>query len=609
MEQIEARPVAQTPARPEQKQQHRFLGLRFKITLPYVILAVLISVAGAYVVTQLIVDSLQERFANQLAKSGRLVADAMVNDVESQSLLALRSIAQTADVSEALSDGDYDELRRLALPIAVNNDAEYVEILDAEGHALLSMHRRADARADYEASTGGTVFRDWSIVERVLRGETDEIGDKFADLIDTAWGEVFYVAGPIKRNDEVIGVVLIGETVERLTEELDEASGSHVTLYGMDGAVIASTLYTPNEGQPLSDDRVETVIDGQDEESILSRDIVARERDYTEMFGVLEARSGTDLAVYSVALPRDFLVKASPFTQIQLVILIAVALLFVIVIGTLVARQITRPILQLVQASRAVATGDLDQQVEVRSRDEVGILADSFNEMVEGLRQGQFVREAFGRAVSPEVVEELLDGGMELGGETRHVTVLFSDIRSFTTISESLGPQRVVALLNEYLGMVNGAIRFHGGVVNKFVGDAVVVIFGAPQPMADHAQRAIHAGLEMKLRLSKLNRVREREGKAPIQTGIGISTGSVVAGIIGSEERWEYTVIGDGVNVASRLESLTKEYPQYDMLITAATLREASDLAEFEVDDLGELKVKGRKEPVRVYGLRRKEVR
>jgi adenylate cyclase len=592
-------------AEPARGRTLRF-GLRSKITLPYVILAALISLAGAYIVTRFVVDSLQDRFANQLVESGRLVADGVVS-IEEQSLATLRAIAQTEGVAGALLLENADALHRLVYPIAVNQHAEYVEVIGAQGRAVLSLHHlQGGGLDDYDVNQGSEVPGDWAVVQRVLAGELDELGDKYADLVLVPWGHVLYITGPVKQDGDVVGVVAIGRSLDGVVAELQQASAGHVSLFGSDGQVLASTLYVAGEERPITPAFWQQVIDEQ-EVAVYPRDVVAREREYTEVFGPLEARGRADLAVFSAALARGFIVQATPITQVQLVILIALVLLFVISIGTVIARRITRPLLSIVRASNAVASGDLDQRVEVRTGDEVGILAESFNEMVRGLQRGQFVREAFGRAVSPEVVQELLDGGLELGGETRQVTVLFSDIRGFTTLSESLSPQDVVKWLNEYLGMMNGAVRAHGGVVNKFVGDAIVAIFGAPQPLPDSAQCAVRAAFEMKQRLAELNRTRAARGEIELRNGVGVGTGSVVAGIVGSEERWEYTVIGDVVNVASRLDSLTKQYPDYDLLATAETVNAMTDVAAFSVDDLGDIQVKGRTKPVRVFGLRRSQ--
>jgi class 3 adenylate cyclase len=174
-------------------------------------------------------------------------------------------------------------------------------------------------------------------------------------------------------------------------------------------------------------------------------------------------------------------------------------------------------------------------------------------------------------------------------------------------LSEKLQPQEVVQLLNEYLGLMTAAVSEHDGVVNKFGGDSILAIFGAPQSQEDHASRAVQAALAMKRRLTTLNEWRRGRGEMELANGIGLSTGPVVAGVIGSQDRLEYTVIGDVVNVASRLETLTKDYPRYDLLVTAETKDAVGDLAGLAIDDLGDIQVKGRVRPVRVFGLSRRE--
>ena len=580
------------------------IGLRSKITLPYVILAILFSLAGAYIVTQLIVDSLQERFANQLIESGRLTTDSVV--VTEQELLAtLRSVAFTTGVADAVSDRDAVTLKQLALPIAINDGAQYVEIIDPTGRAAVSLHRQWDAPSDeFDVSQGGTVFGGWPVIEMVLRGQEDILGDKYAALEGTPWGESLYIAGPVKKESQVVGAVAVGVSLDGLVARMRRDSAAHVTLYASSGQPLASTLYLPGEEVPITPSFWQMVVDEQDR-SIHPRQLVVRNREYTEAFAAFEVRGEADLAVVGISLPRSFLVQASPFTQLQIVLFVAVALLTVIIIGTMLAQRITRPLLSLVTASQAVAGGDLDQTVEVDSMDEVGVLAESFNEMVQGLRREQFIRDAFGRAVSPEVVQNLMDSGnLVLGGETRRVAVLFSDIRGFTRLSETADPQVVVRWLNEYLGEMTAAIREQGGTVNKFMGDAILGIFGAPNPQPDDAHRALTAALDMKRRLAKLNDLRRQRQENVLRHGIGISTGLAVAGIIGSEARWEYTVIGDVVNVASRLEALTKQFPTYDLLTTRETVAELDGSQGLIVDDLGRVPVKGRRQPVSVCGVR-----
>ena len=253
--------------------------------------------------------------------------------------------------------------------------------------------------------------------------------------------------------------------------------------------------------------------------------------------------------------------------------------------------------------SRRVQEGDLTVQADIPSKDEVGELGQAFNKMIDGLRQRERERDIFGRVVSPEVREKLLSGQLQLGGETRWVSVLFSDIRSFSTISEKMTAQDVVTFLNEYLSEMSEAIKPFGGYINNFIGDAIVAIFGAPIDQPDKEWRSVAAAIAMRQRLETLNERRVVRGEIPIQSGIGISSGEVVAGQIGSLERLLYTVIGDAVNVAARLEALTKDYPAYAILINKQTAQAIQDHSSVNLHPLGPIQVKGRSEPVEVFAV------
>ena len=283
------------------------------------------------------------------------------------------------------------------------------------------------------------------------------------------------------------------------------------------------------------------------------------------------------------------------FTVLAAIVTLSGAILF--------SGSITRPLIQLNQMSRRVQEGDLNVQVEITGQDEVGELGRAFNMMTEGLRQRERERDIFGRVVSPEVREKLLAGRLALGGETRWVSVLFSDIRGFSTISEQMEPQELVAFLNEYLSEMSDAIKPYGGYINNFIGDAIVAIFGAPIDQPDKELRAVAAAIQMRMRLEQLNDRRIERGEDPIQFGIGISTGEAVAGQIGSLERLLYTVIGDAVNVAARLETLTKDYPDYHILINGQTAEGLKSHKEIVMKHLGPIQVKGRSEPVEVYAV------
>ena len=250
---------------------------------------------------------------------------------------------------------------------------------------------------------------------------------------------------------------------------------------------------------------------------------------------------------------------------------------------------------------KEVQDGRLDVRAQVRALDTFGVVASRFNRMVEGLRQREMLREAFGRYVTKQVADEVLAGRVALGGELRTATVLFSDIRGFTSMSESMTAPEVVAFLNRYLDEMVDCVFAHGGILDKFIGDAVMAVFGVPVSnggAADDAIAAVRCALEMESRLARMNAERAAQGEPPIDIGVGLHTGELVAGNIGSPKRMEYTVIGDTVNVSSRIEGMTKQAGRR-VLMSEATARLVE--GTFPVVEVGEVALRGRARPVALY--------
>ena len=234
----------------------------------------------------------------------------------------------------------------------------------------------------------------------------------------------------------------------------------------------------------------------------------------------------------------------------------------------------------------------------VHTGDELEALASGFNTMVDGLKERDKLRTTFGKYMTATVMEHLLAGKVALGGASIKVTILFTDIRSFTSISEKMDPQQLVGLLNEYFTEMVGIVMQENGVVDKYIGDAIMAIFGAPVPTKEDPVNAVRAAVKMRGALHELNKLLEARGVPRLRTGIGIHTGDVVAGNIGSEKRMEYTVIGDAVNLASRLESNTKDLG-VNVLISEDTYELTKHVIEARA--VKEITVKGRKQPVMTY--------
>lgn len=209
------------------------------------------------------------------------------------------------------------------------------------------------------------------------------------------------------------------------------------------------------------------------------------------------------------------------------------------------------------------------------------------------------ISEHFGSYVSKEVRDDILGGNVNLGGDEVEVTVLFADIRNFTGLSERHTPAEIVTMLNQYFTEMVQAITNHGGTVNKFIGDAIMAVFGAPRKMENHAESAVLAAQEMLNRLKAHNYLQTAKGECTFDIGIGINTGKVIAGNIGAESRKEYTVIGDAVNLASRIEGLTKAYGV--AILIADSVEQKVSTEKFSLREIDRVAVKGKQKPCIVF--------
>lgn len=586
--------------------------LRFKVIAPYLALALILAIAGSFFLARVFAERLNERLLSELWQAGHYATDEVVY-VERELLTALRAVARTQGVAEALVEQDSRRLYDLAYPIVANAGLDYLEIAAPDGAVALSLHR--------DNSTEDTLLYvepapfsldSWELYQRVVAGHVDDIGDKFAGLVQAPWGWAFYISGPIKTAEgHPVGVVLVGMDLQRLVFRMagrpllfpttrKEMSFRDVTIYEPGGQVIATTFENVDlSSLQIQPDFFQQVLLEQDFR-YQSRALDFQER-RVEAFGSFESRHGADMAVLSVALSgfeqEQFL------SQFLLILLFSLAVIAVVLIGLWVSAQIVRPLRELVLAASYVAQGDLAQKIVVRSEDEIGLLSHAFNQMIQGLRIKEFIRDAFGRFVSQDVSEALLRGRIQLQGEKRTVSMLFSDIRDFTRLSEQYDPIVMVTILNEYFSAMVDVAKMNGGTVNKFGGDSTLVVFGAPVYHKDHADRAVRTALGMRRRMAQLNAERLTRGEVPIRMGIGINTGEVVAGTVGSRDRMEYTVIGDSVNLSARIQGLNKEFPEYDILVSQFTYEMLSERESYMFRNLGLINLKGKSEPVRIYAV------
>jgi adenylate cyclase len=278
------------------------------------------------------------------------------------------------------------------------------------------------------------------------------------------------------------------------------------------------------------------------------------------------------------------------------IIVLNLAILIVYYFST----SLSTPITTLVGATKEIEKGNFRVSVKPTTGDEIGILTESFAEMGRGLEEREKMKDAFGKFVNKEIAEQVLKGEIKLGGERKKATVFFSDIRSFTAISEKLEPEEVVEFLNQYMTRMVNCVNDTKGVVDKYIGDAIMAVWGAPVSHGNDTENAINGALMMRKELIEFNKGRGGDKKPVIKIGCGFNTGAVLAGQIGSNERMEYTVIGDTVNLASRIEALNKPFGT-DILVSTDTYNEVKNI--FRMEPMQKIKVKGKSEPQQIYAV------
>ncbi len=281
-------------------------------------------------------------------------------------------------------------------------------------------------------------------------------------------------------------------------------------------------------------------------------------------------------------------------------IITALVLNFAMLVVWFFAKTITRPVKSLAGAALQVKEGQYDIGIRPTTRDEIGDLTGTFVEMAQGLAEREKMKEAFGKFVNKEIAEKAMKGELKLGGERKDVAIFFSDIRSFTAISEKLQPEEVVEFLNAYMTRMVACVNETHGVVDKFIGDAIMAVWGTPVSHGNDIENAINGALMMRKSLIEFNADRGGPGKPLIKIGCGINVGPVIAGQIGSHERMEYTVIGDAVNLASRIESLNKPFGT-DILISEDAWGRVDEI--FITHPMQKIKVKGKTEPQQIYAV------
>ena len=333
-----------------------------------------------------------------------------------------------------------------------------------------------------------------------------------------------------------------------------------------------------------------------------NRQILYTDADGKEYFGAYQKLELGDLGVITTVQSELIFENVRATTKRNIYLTLAVLFVSIIFVWFW-SLSMSRPLKKLTVASSQIEAGDYDVRLKPRGHDEISVLTQSFGRMSAGLAERERLKDTFGRFINKDIAEKAARGELALGGETKICTVFFSDIRSFTALREQLEPFEVVEFLNQYMTRMVACVNQTKGVVDKFIGDAVMAVWGAPVTSGDpalDALRCVRSALMMRHSLREFNKGRGGDKKPIIRIGCGINTGPVIAGQIGSNERMEYTVIGDTVNFASRTEALNKPL-HTDILLTENTYELIKNYVL--VEQMPSVTVKGKEKPVHMYAV------
>lgn len=377
----------------------------------------------------------------------------------------------------------------------------------------------------------------------------------------------------------------IDDTVLAQLKQLTQVEISLLSEQNKTLQLHASTLPKLSKTLPLPETNEDGFFWRNGEELFLSRLVTLEQNPNGKLVALIE---------------RSWQKALENFYQLQwlLLVIALISVGLVSLAALFLAKTVSKPVQVLAQGVQAIGQGDYSVQVQIKSHDEIGKLGVAFNQMGVQLLEKEKIRTLLGKIVSPVVATELLSRDVMLGGETREITALFSDLENFTGISETMNAQDLVALLNDYLTHMSFEISEHAGVLDKFIGDAIVVFWGAPVDDDLHARHAVSCALAMQAKLNALREIWAEKGLPLFKMRIGINTGYAVVGNVGSIDRLDYTMIGDTVNLAARLESENKNYGT-EILISEFTFERVKDI--FVCRELGSVKVKGKQQAIMIY--------
>lgn len=546
-----------------------FRHLQTRILVFFLGLLLVVQALTFLAVTTANSRSVNEQIENDLRTTGR-VFRRFVADRVGQLILSATLLSGDFAFKQAYADGDRETLYSAVRNLQEHRiGADVMMLADAEDYSVIidTLH----------PELGSVEFGFPELIEA-----SEDTGQPTTSLT-TIDGRLYrLVVVPLLAPEPVAWIaigLLVDDEFAREVKELTQTEISFVAREARGDWSVVSTTLAPASRDELPRELAKLSNAPERIESLT----VAGER-----YVVLTAPLDEDVVVVLQRSLDDALAPSRRLYRV-LAILTAASLGLSIFGVVIIARTITQPVRELARSTRKIERGDYQHQITIAQRDEIGQLADAFNRMTRGIA-------AFQRYVPTELVRTLIARGIESKPQARVATILFTDIQGFTSLGEELSPNRLFKLLNEYFSVISKPIEKYKGVITQFQGDAILAVFNVPTDDPDHAANAVRAALEIQDLLADrvfLDGIR-------LTTRVGINTGNVVAGSVGSEDRVNYTVHGDAVNLAARLEALNKRYGTRVILS-----RSTADLVcdRFPCEPMGEIAVRGKQSSVEVYSV------
>lgn len=603
-ETTQLRPTMKTPSADDLRVRN---PLHFQIILPYLVLWLFFSVMGVFILARVVRESIEERLMTQLAASSMQNVNFAALNEESM-LSTVRLAAGIKEMAQAVEANDAKQVREAVLPLWVNSGEQTLNVINRQGISLFSARR--DEQESFTFSQGETLFKRSAMVRDLLTGKLDKQGDKQGGIIQVGETAFFYLGSPVYNADgDVVGAVLIGQSLDNLAGNMRLDNLTEVTLYDLSGKPLTTTLGQPSN---LPNHQVKYILSDK-QSNTLSRPVQVSNHEYTELVVPWEVHNGATIGLLGTAQAQSFVVSTSQATRRQIALVFIICITLVIWIGGWLGKNFTYPLQKMVSLLGAVSNGNLDVKVSLDGDNEIARLGKSINTMVTRLQEGLIYRDLMGRSVSPEIREQLHEsftsGELHLAGQHLQASVLNTDIRTFTTITQQAEPEQVFEWLNEYFGMLVPIVTGQNGVVNKFDGDAMLAYFGIlPRqlPREVSVVAACRAAVGILHAVERINWRRGQAGLMPLVTGIAVSTGEVVAGGLGNADRLHFTIIGEAVNTVQQLQGLTRELLKTSAILideTVVQILSEKTSNEFIIEPLGAHQVVGRKVPLEVFRL------